>query len=105
MLKNCLHFTVLRLENKSGRKKNSKSGTVGTLKNEVNINLVRRVEYRNDLSFSINFFCSLLNDFFFQLPFLQSSSGKQKIKKTGKNITTELGGLSIGIVLPVFPIT
>lgn len=64
MLKNCLPFTVLCLENKSGRKKNSKSGTVGTLKNEVNVNLVRRGDYRNDLSFSINFFCGLLNDFF-----------------------------------------
>lgn len=98
MLKNCLPFTVLCLENKSGRKKNSKSGTVGTLKNEVNVNLVRRGDYRNDLSFSINFFCGLLNDFFFNSHPFTPHLENRKSKETGKNITTELGDLSIGIV-------
>lgn len=99
MLKNCLPFTVLCLENKSGRKKNSKSGTVGTSKNEVNVNLVRRGDYRNDLSFSINFFCGLLNYFFFfsshpSAPHLEN----RKSKERGKNITTDLGDLSRGMV-------
>lgn len=50
MLENRLPSTILRLENKSGRKKNRKSGTVGTYKNEVNFSMVRE-EYRMRMIF------------------------------------------------------
>jgi len=74
----------------------------GLKKNEVNVNLVRRGDYSNDLSFSINFFCGLLNDIFpTPIPPLliwQTENQKQQEKM----LPQSLGDLS---VQPVFPIT
>lgn len=77
MLKNCLPFRVLHLENKSGRKKTVNQEHFGLLKNKVSVNLVRRGDYRNDLSFSIIFSS-------FSTPFPPLLMWKTEIKRNGK---------------------
>lgn len=77
MLKNCLLFAVFHLENKSGRKKTVNQEHFGLLKNEVSVNLVRRGDYRNDLSFSVIFSS-------FSTPFPLLLMWKTEMKRNGK---------------------